>query len=62
MRMLLVLTVGLAAGYCYGFRDAKAHRAPLQQRAAEVMVKRAGGASRERVRSDVDGQMRKAER
>jgi hypothetical protein len=62
MRTLFILAVGLGTGYWYGFRDANTHKDPLQRRVAEQMVKRAGGASRERVRSDVDGQMQRAER
>jgi len=61
MRTLFLLAVGLAAGYVYGFRDAQTHDEPLQRRVAERLVNRAGGASRDRVRSDVDAQMVRAE-
>ena len=62
MRTIFVLVVGLATGYWYGFRDAGVNAKPLQRRVAERLVTRAGGASRERVRSDVDAQMHRAER
>jgi hypothetical protein len=62
MRTIFILFVGLALGYWYGFRDARTHTEPLQRRVAERLVTRAGGASRDRVRSDVDAQMQRAER
>ena len=62
MRTLLILAAGVAAGYLYGSRDAPTHVRPLQRRVAERLVSRAGGASRSRVGSDVDAQMRRLER
>jgi hypothetical protein len=62
MRTLFVLAAGLAVGYWYGFRDAQTHELPLQRRVAGEMVQKAGGSSRSRVTSDVDGQMRRLER
>jgi hypothetical protein len=62
MRNVFILVVGLASGYLYGFSDARTHRDPLQRRVAERMVKRAGGASRERVSGDMDAKMQRAER
>ena len=62
MRTLLILAAGLAVGYWYGFRDAQTHTQPLQRRMAGTMVQKAGGASRERVQSDVDAQMRRLEK
>ncbi len=62
MRNIFILLVGLASGYLYGFRDARTHSEPLQRRVAERMVKRAGGASRDRVSNDMDAKMQRAER
>ena len=62
MRTLFILGVGVTLGYWYGFRDARTHRDPLQRRVAEQLVHRAGGASRERVRTDVDDRMQQLER
>jgi hypothetical protein len=62
MRTIFLLAAGLATGYLYGFRDAQTHDQPLQRRVTGQLVQKAGGASRERVKSDVDAQMRRAER
>ena len=62
MKPLLILAVGLIAGYFYGFDDAQSHKVPLQRRIAAQVASRAGGASRELVSGDVDAQMQSAER
>ncbi len=61
MRTLILLVAGLAIGYWYGFHDAQTHTEPLQRRVAERMVQRAGGASRDRVRGDIDARMERAD-
>ena len=56
-RYLLVLSIGLAAGYTYGFKDAKEHEEPIVTRTVE----RIGGA-RKGYGNDIDGQMDKLEK
>ena len=58
MKLLLVLLIGIAFGYSLGWKDARAHRENVVTR----VVNRAGGASRGRVGTDVDKQMRDVER
>jgi hypothetical protein len=62
MRTFFVLAAGLFVGYLYGFRDAQTHDQPLQRRVAGQIAQKAGGASRSRVQSDVDAEMRRVER
>ena len=48
--MILVLVLGLAIGYSYGFNDAKKNDRTIFARA----VGKVGGASRDKVRNDLD--------
>ena len=61
MKPLLILAVGLIAGYIFGFEDAQTHKEPLQRRIAQQVASRAGGSSRELVSGDIDAQMKRAE-
>ena len=58
MKILLVLVIGIAIGYSYGFNDAKQHEHNIVVRA----VDRVGGSNRGRYGEDVDAQMRQAEK
>jgi len=56
-KFILILSLGVAIGYSYGWKDAqKNHR-----HVAERVLDRVGGKSRDFVASDVDKQMRDAE-
>lgn len=57
MRVIFIFAFGLSVGYWVGFKDAKTHRDDIVVR----MVNRAGGQTRNDVRTDVDGQMTKVE-
>jgi hypothetical protein len=57
-KYLLVLVLGLAAGYEFGFNDAKAHSKTIVSR----MIDRVGGASRNNVKNDIDKQMETLEK
>lgn len=50
-RVLLLLAVGAAVGYVYGFRDARAH----DRNVVERILDRAGGSARGKYNPDVDG-------
>jgi hypothetical protein len=58
MKILLALLVGIAAGYSFGFKDAKAHDDDVVTR----VIATVGGSSREHVRNDIDKQMDALER
>jgi ribonuclease HI len=45
---LLLLGLGLAAGYAYGFRDARTHDQTIIRRTADAVLARAGGSARGR--------------
>ncbi len=49
-KYIVILSIGLAIGYTYGFRDAKTNT----ENVVERMVARVGGSSRENVKTDVD--------
>ena len=53
-KLLLVLAVGVAIGYVYGWRDAQQH----DRNVAERLVERIGGQTRERMGNDVDTRYR----
>lgn len=53
-RPLLLIGLGLAAGYAIGFRDAKTHDQPVVRRVAEAVLARAGGSARGKYTPDVD--------
>lgn len=57
-RVLLLLLVGISIGYLYGWRDAQVHDEPAYTRALGGL----GGATRDRVRTDVDAQMNELQR
>jgi len=57
-KALLLIVLGLAAGYWLGFNDAQSHDRNVISR----LVARAGGGSRDRVRNDIDGTMERLER
>ncbi len=57
-RYLFVLSIGLAAGYTYGFKDAKEHKETIVTRTVE----RIGGDARKEYGNDIDGQMDKLEK
>ena len=50
VKTLLILAVGVAIGYSYGYKDAKTHDKTVVERALD----RVGGAARGRYSSDVD--------
>jgi len=58
MKVLLVLAVGLALGYSWGWRDAQLHDEDVVTR----LVHQAGGKTRASVRSDADHTMDSLER
>ena len=58
VRLLIVLIVGLAIGYTVGWKDAKTNDRHIAAR----VLDRAGGATRDKVRSDVDKKMEDLER
>ena len=49
-KYIVILCIGLAVGYTYGFRDAKTNT----ENVVERMVARVGGSNRENVKTDVD--------
>jgi hypothetical protein len=57
-KFILVFAVGIACGYWYGFRDAKAHRVTVVER----VVARVGGSNRENYKNDIDRKMERLER
>lgn len=57
MKNLVLIAIGLAAGYSYGFRDAHEHDKTVVAR----LVERVGGSNRTNFGTDVDKQMRSAE-
>ena len=58
MRFVLALVFGCGAGYFIGWQDAQTNK----QNVVERLVKRAGGATRDKVRSNPDSLMKDAER
>jgi hypothetical protein len=44
VKTLLLLVVGAAIGYVYGYKDAKRHRQPIVERVMDRVVDRAGAA------------------
>jgi hypothetical protein len=57
-RFLVLLFVGVAIGYNMGFRDARKHKQPVQERVLE----RIGGSTRGKYNQDIDRQIESAER
>jgi len=57
-KFLLILCLGVALGYGYGWKDAHLH----EQNVAERMVGMIGGDNKEKVSGDIDAQMVQAEK
>lgn len=49
-KFLFALVVGVAIGYGYGWKDAKAH----ERHVAERLLERIGGETRDRMGNDID--------
>ena len=58
LRIFLILAIGAAIGYGYGFRDAQKH----EQTVVSRVLERLGGNARQYSSNDVDAQMQRAER
>lgn len=58
MKIVVVLLLGLVIGYSYGFKDGKVHDRNIAVR----MLDRAGGSTRDKVRSDVDKKLEDLEK
>lgn len=58
MKIILLIGLGATLGYFAGFNDARAH----DENVVERLVARAGGSSRENVKTDVDKEMTTLER
>ncbi len=56
-KLLLILGLGVAIGYSYGWKDAHLH----DQHIAERLIGQIGGASRSMVSGDIDARMNKAD-
>jgi hypothetical protein len=59
-RPILLIGLGLAAGYAYGFRDARTHDQTILRRTADAVLARAGGSARGRYTPDVDAEAERA--
>ena len=57
-KFLCILSLGVAMGYGYGWKDAHAHDKNIAERTLDMI----GGESREFVKGDVDATMRAVER
>jgi hypothetical protein len=57
-KFLLILSLGIAIGYSYGWKDAQIHTKHI----AERLVARIGGDNRENFSGDVDKAMTQAEK
>jgi hypothetical protein len=53
MRYIIVLAIGICAGYAYGFSDAQHNAKPIVER----IVDHVGGKDRERFMNDADRKM-----
>ena len=56
-KYLVILAVGVAIGYGYGWKDAQAN----EKNVAERVVDRIGGETRERMENDVDKRFQSAD-
>ncbi|MDQ8161234.1 MAG: hypothetical protein P3C10_01485 [Gemmatimonadota bacterium] len=54
---MLILSVGIAIGYGYGWKDAHVH----EQHIVERTLDRIGGETRDRMGNDVDGRFKTAD-
>ena len=57
-KILCILSLGVAMGYSYGWKDAHTHDKNIAERALDQI----GGESRDQVGSDVDARMRAIEK
>ncbi|MBC7789757.1 MAG: hypothetical protein H7Z74_07410 [Anaerolineae bacterium] len=57
-KFIVILCIGIAIGYSYGFRDAKINTDNVVER----IVARVGGSNRENVKTDVDEKFKGLER
>lgn len=57
-KYFLTLSIGIALGYSYGWKDAQVH----SQHVAERLVERIGGDNRKNMSADVDAKLRDLER
>ena len=57
LKILLILAVGVAVGYSYGWKDAQVHDKAVYER----IVDRVGGSNRDLLSNDVDSRMAKSE-
>lgn len=55
MKYVILLAIGVAIGYGYGFSDAQVNRKNIVSR----IVDRVGGSNREEFTNDIDGRMDK---
>ena len=58
MKYVLVLAIGLAIGYGYGFKDAKKHKTTIVSR----MLEKVGGSNRGKYDQDLDKKTEEAMR
>ena len=56
-KFIVILCIGVAIGYTYGFRDAKTNT----ENVVERIVARVGGSNRENVKTDVDKKFKNLE-
>ena len=56
-KFVVILSLGVAIGYGYGWKDAQKH----DRHVAERVIERIGGDNKENFSGDVDKQMTKAE-
>jgi hypothetical protein len=57
-KYVLILAIGLAVGYKFGFADAQVHKQDIVAR----MIDRVGGSNRSAVGNDIDKQMDQVEK
>ncbi len=58
MKYVLLLLIGMAIGYGYGFKDAKKHEKTVFSRTIDKI----GGSNRGKYKTDTDKQMKDVER
>jgi len=58
MRNIVILIVGLAVGYSFGYKDARTHDENIVTR----IIGKVGGSSRDKVRSNADKTLEEAEK
>ena len=55
MKYVIILAIGVAVGYGYGWNDAQVNKKSIVTR----LVERVGGSNREEFTNDIDGRMAK---